>query len=353
MTTTATDPTLIDFDSDEQIDRLVDAVAAPIPTRPPIADRLFGFVDDLAATRLRTFLITSWGCAAIAAIVMCLIQRPVTVGTNVDPANVRCGLDVFLYGYPEHHVASACRHAEAPQLGVFLPVAAVVLAGLFAAVAFAVRRSLRGRPASDQPPMIVRLLRHPVQLALVIAGSVGFVVTLFALRPAPVMITSRNQLLLIRCGAPTFFGHYPDAAVRSACKRAYGGQSHWLEVGLVLTLIGLVALGSLAYSSARWRWQRIRLCAGIGVGLLAAVAVLSLLPVPVKVAVGPPAKIANCGLDAFLVGHPVKSVQSACRSHFASHAAAGIAAAALALLVAGIGAVAVLRSRRLEEVTTV
>jgi hypothetical protein len=86
--------------------------------------------------------------------------------------------------------------------------------------------------------------------------------------------------------------------------------------------------------------------------VLAVVGVLSLLPVPVKVAVGPPTKIANCGIDAFLVGHPVNSVQSACRSHFASHAAVGMGAGALALLVAGMGAIAVLRSRRLEEVTT-
>jgi len=353
MTITRPDPTVIDFDNDEQIDRLIDAAAVPKPTRPPLVDRLLRFVDELAATRLRTFLVTSWGFALIAGIAVCLLQRRVTVGTTVGPANVRCGLDVFVYGYAEHDVASACRHAEGSQLAAFLPAAAVVMAGLVAAVVFGVRRSLRARPASDQAPMIVRLLRSPVHLALVVVGSAGFVITLFALRPAPVLITNRNQLLLVRCGAPTFFGHYPDAAVRSACRRAYGGQSHWLELGLVLTLLGLGALGSLAYSTAPGRGERIRLSAWIASGVLAAIALLSLLPVPVELSVGPPAKIANCGIDAFLAGHPVKSVQSACRSHFASHAAVAIAAAASALPVAGIGAVAVMRNRRRpNEVTT-
>jgi hypothetical protein len=63
---------------------------------------------------------------------------------------------------------------------------------------------------------------------------------------------------------------------------------------------------------------------------------VALRPIDVLVRGGPTPIVARCGIDTYLVGHPDRAVESACRRHVGKDV--GVAAAAMALAFVTLGA---------------
>jgi hypothetical protein len=77
--------------------------------------------------------------------------------------------------------------------------------------------------------------------------------------------------------------------------------------------------------------------------------VIAGLPLPVTV-VGPHGNVvASCGLDTYVAGYPLQSIQAACRNHTAGHALWSSLAAMAALLALVGASVSTVRGQRLHE----
>jgi hypothetical protein len=327
---------------ERRIDEVFAALAIPLPERPPLIDRVVGLASQLLATPLRAALATLWAVAAIVMAITWLLQAQLAVGTSLGPARVSCGIDIFVYGYPEHAVDQACRHAEATRFGLFVPAAVIVVAGLVLAGLLAYRSSA---PESGPRRFVLRLWRSRVQAILAALGALAAVVGIFALRPVPVDLVRSGVLVNARCGADTYFGGYPDPFVHAACLHAYAPQAHVLEVACALIVVGLGAVLQVAFTHTPSPFHKRRLWVGVVTGALAVVALVALRPVTVTVTGGPAPVVANCGIDSFLAGYPDRAVQTACRSRFANHATVGLASGSLAILVCAGSAVTAARRR--------
>lgn len=332
---------------DETIDRAIADLAVPVEAGPPPTDRLLGFFGHLTATPLRSSLLTAWAFAAVVTAITWLAQPTRPVRTALGPARVSCGIDVYFYGYPDRAVASTCRHAEALNFGLFVPAAIAVLAGLVAAALIALNGRTVLSPVAA-PTLLTRLREVPASAALVVLGLPAVVVGLFALRPAPVTLIQNGVAITARCGADSYFGFlggYPDHNVATACSRAYSGRAHVLEICVVVALLASVVLLQLAFSKSVPGWRKLRTTVVMMAGALTVVTALALAPVAVPIGDGATPEVARCGIDTFLAGYPDQAVQSACRSHYAGHAAVGLVAGGGTLALAGWGAVAVNRRR--------
>ena len=309
------------------IDDRIAALAVPVAPGTPLVDRVMSALRALTSTPRRAAALTGW-CVALVVGVLCLAARSTaTVTGALGPARVRCGLDGFVYGYRDHAVQNACRHAEAGRLGIFVPAALVVIAGMVGAIAITGWFGRVWRAAG----------RAPVAAALVIVGVVTIPVALGALRPVSVEHLSGGTLTTAHCGADTYYLGYPDASVQAACRQAYAPHAHLLFAALVVLLVGAVAAVTLAWRSAALR--RWVLVAGTATVLLVVVAAASR---PVTVRVGAePATYASCGLDTVVAGYPDPAVQHACRQRLGTRTAAGVAAGMLTLVAGAIGLVVV------------
>jgi hypothetical protein len=186
---------------------------------------------------------------------------------------------------------------------------------------------------------------------LIVLGALAVPAGILALRPVPVDLVESGGIATAHCGADSYFFGYPDPHIDQVCHRAYAGHAGVLLATAALGLLGLVALAHLLFTSAREPSVRLRLLLGASLFLVALDAMATLHPVTVQVNEGAQPVYASCGLDTYLVGYPDYAVQSACRSHFGTHVAPGLAATALAIaaLVAvdASGAVAVaIKARR-------
>jgi hypothetical protein len=321
MTTLGVDDTLVDS--------AIAALAVPVRERASLADNAGAVWHELTATRRRAALVAVWFAALVAA-VLSAINAAVTVQTTLGPATAHCGLDVFVYGYPDSAIAHACRHAEASRTTVFIPAAIVIVVGLLAAAMVAVRVDERLKRAANI------LGRAPLDTALITLGGLGLIGGVMALRPANVEISASGSLTTARCGIDTYLFGYPDATVQHACNRAFAPHAHVLVGVLVLAAVGAAALVHLV----RGFDSRRVLAVGFGMAL-AVIAVAAVRPVTVSVPDGGAVVTASCGLDSYLAGYPDHVVQGACRSHDATHAAAALGA--IALGVVGLGVMVVTR----------
>jgi hypothetical protein len=346
-------------EDDESIDEMVASLAEPVVERPSLLDRILAFLSELTATPLRSSLLTAWAFAVIVVAVTWLVQPSVNVRTSLGPAKARCGIDVYLYGYPDRAVAGACRHAEAVNFAFFVPAMVVVLTGIVAAGLLAFRRSIRLRqpgadpqqPGADPQHFLLRLRSSPPQAALVLVGSLAAILGMFALRPVPVSLDESGSLVSAHCGVDAYFRGYPDPVIGPACKHAFAARSHWIEICGALAVIGLIALLQVAYSSPAPSWWKLRASVVVAAGAFAVITALSLAPVTVNLTEGSIPVSASCGIDTYLAGYPDQAVQSACRAHFGSRAAAGLLAGAITVGIAGFGWIAVSRPRRNVEHT--
>jgi hypothetical protein len=296
---------------------------------------------------------TLWAVAAGTVAVTATLHSTRLVHTSLGPARVSCGLNVYVYGDPDQAVDHACRHALAGNASLFALALVLVLAGL---VAMGILIGCRywSPPSAKRAEAqggAVRRGGHwvPGRWVLVGLGVVGAVVALASLRPVPLAVNESGTVVSARCGADTYFGGYPDGLIQSACRRAYSGQAHVMEVSMLLAIVGLAAVVSLLVSSSRF--DNRRLGAAVAAAVLVVVAAVTLSPVTVLVKGGPAPEVASCGLDTYLAGYPENAVQAACRSHYETKAAAGISAGLVALILAGSAIVGI--PRRLPERGTI
>jgi hypothetical protein len=261
--------------TDEEIDAAIAALAVErTPRALPTLSR--GQVSALVVAAL---------AAAIAA-----VAAAAQASTRVGVATAHCGIDVFVYGYPDGAAEHACRHLEAGRAVVFVLAAAVGLVALGVAMA----------PLLRTPRLIVAGL-----------GAAGAIVAALALRPATAELTSAGSLRTLHCGLDSYLWGYADPAINHACHRAYG--SH-LTVLVPALLVSLAVAGGVLAARGRRVVVRVSLVAALAVMLVGA-----LRPVSVVVNEGGSAFVASCGLDSVVAGYPDKSVQSACRSHVDDH----------------------------------
>jgi len=320
-----------DRPDDQRVDEAMAALAVARPQRGALSRDVVARMRPVLVSRLGPVLTVLWVLALAAALGAAFSRTTVFVHTALGPARASCGLDVYVYGYPAQAVASACGHAEASRLAVFVPAVVAVLAGLvFAGVVSwrAVRMS--GRASVWRDPM----RRAPVRAVLVGLGALAAVVVCFALRPVPAELRLSGRALSVSCGADAYFGGYPDSAVRTACGHAYGAQAHVLVDAGAVMVVGVAALVSLWVQSGSSPWRRRQRVLWVAAAAGAAVALVALVPVPVEVHTAAGPALADCGVDAFVAGYPVAALQGACRSAAAGHAEVALAA--------GVGAAAVL-----------
>jgi hypothetical protein len=318
------------------IDARVARLAIPVRERAPLADRAVRAWRELVSTPRRAALATI-GCVALVVAVVCAIPTTRAVRTALGPARAHCGLDIFVYGYPDHGVRSACRSAESARLALFLPAALVALVVLGAGLWLSIKAA--GRPLLDA------VRQAPARAALVLAGLVAIPAGVGALRPSIVDFVGPGSLTTAHCGADAYFFGYPDPVVLHACRRAYAGHAHVLEISAVVVATGLAATLHMLYSRARSPADKRRLLLAGTVVILAVAVAAALRPVTVRVGQSAPAVYATCGLDTFVAGYPDATVQHACRPHLRMHAAGGLAAVFLILVAAGGAALLVPRQR--------
>lgn len=330
--------------AEERVDRLLAELALPVPERPSLLDGILGLSRELTSTPRRAALATSWVFAFVLMWIVWLVQPTVTARTSLGAVTARCGIDVFVYGYPNPPVARTCRSAEAVHFALFVPAALVVVTGIVAAVVFAVRYDVFASGVGGGK-LLPALRRARVQVSLAGLGAVAVVIGLMALRPATAEFVRSGVLITSQCGADTYFGGYPDRAVLSACGRAYAGHAHVLEAACLVALIGTAALIQVLYATFREPRHRRRLTAVLAGVVLAATSAIALRPVDVTVPHQSAPVVASCGVDTFLVGYPQAAVQTVCRSNYGSHAALGLVAGTLAIAMLGWGALCGRRQR--------
>lgn len=318
--------------SGEEIDRRLAGLARPVPERPSGAARLEAVLAGISTTPRQAALATTWLFSLVVMIVALLGRTSVSIQSSLGAARVRCGLDSFIYRYPDPAVARACHHAEAARFGLFVPALLVVMAGLAHGLRLAVRTTGARRSAPGR--VLARLRKAPVQATLASLGMVAVVVGVFALRPAPLELVRSGALVSARCGADSYFGSYPDPTVAAACSRAYAGRAHVLIGALVVALVGLAALVQVSYRMASPGGRR-RLAAALVAGALAVGTLWGFWPVTVNITGGPAPVVASCGMDTYVAGFPDAQVQSVCRSVYTPHAALGLTSGAIGLAVAG------------------
>lgn len=307
MTQTAAAP-------DDVIDLAVAALAQPVDVRPPLGDRLAAWARELTSTPRRAAMATAW-CFALLVAAAALAPSSASVQTATGPARADCGLDTFLYGYPDTAVRGACRHAEAGRLALFLPAALVVLAGIVAAAATAGRR----RPT-------------PVRLGLWALLACAAIASVLSLRPATAELPGRGTLATAHCGADTFFLGYPDHAVETACRHAYAPHARVLFGAVFLGAFAVVALAATGgHRPGRRRAAPLALA-----GAAAVVAACLLWPVTVSFGSGASAATARCGVDTVIAGFPDHAVERACRDRVGHRAAGAVGAILIALTGAGL-----------------
>jgi hypothetical protein len=328
---------LTDLADDEATDEALEALTVQVRRHRSLLDILTVSMGHLWQTPNWAAATTIWVFAVITVAVTATLHSTRLVRTSLGPARVSCGLNVYVYGDPDQAVDHACRHALAGSATLFVLALVVVLAWLAATGVLVGRRywSLRSaNRAEAQGGALLgggRWVRGP--WVLVGLGVVGAVAALGSLRPVPLAVNESGTVVSVRCGADTYFGGYPDGLVQSACRRAYSGQAHVMEVSMLVAAIGLGALISILVISRRF--DNRRLWAGVAAAVLAVVAAVTLSPVTVLVRGGAAPEVASCGLDTYLAGYPEYAVREACRSHYETKAAAGIPAGLVALILAG------------------
>jgi hypothetical protein len=328
MTLLTVPPNVAGLDAleDREIDARFAALTLAIPER---ASWRTDFARLGIASRRWRLLGALWCCAVVVAVTTLAWRPQVRVTTGIGPARVSCGLDIYVYGYPQHAVAHACRQAESGRLALFLPALIVVVVGVVVLLVVGLRQA---RGTGRWARIVAGVRRAPVRSALVLLGVPAAAVALFALRPFPADLTIAGNPVQVSCGANAYFEGFSGSVIQTACRHAYSGQAHVLVDAGAIALVGLVAFCSLVYSLTRQPRRRRRLLWLFGAILCAAVAVVALLPVPLEVTGPSGTAFASCGLDSYLAGYPLQSVQAACRSHMAGHALLFAVAGVVALL---------------------
>ncbi len=316
-------------------------LAQPVEEREPFVDRVArGWRQVSAAPRWGALLMLVAVAIVIAAIAA--VPRTITVDTPAGAASARCGLDAVVSSYPDHAVADACRSAETSRFAVFVPAALIVFGGMIA-IAVALLRAARARGRSRLVAAVDRLRASPLHTALVVIGLAGVVVAIVSLRPAVVEIPG-TPFVTARCGIDAYLSHYPDSAVGTACEHAAAGHAHAFFVGIALVAVGLAGAAHLVWRTATHDSARFTLAAVLVALVLVFGGAVALQPVAVALEQNGAPIVANCGIDTYVGGHPDAAVQSACRSHFGGHAAAG-GVAVVGLGVLGAAAIAWPRRR--------
>jgi hypothetical protein len=327
----------------DEIDEGVASLVLPVGPRQPVVERLRTAGRELTSTPRRAALATA---AAMCAVLALAAMWPTTihVGSSIGPTTVRCGLDSFVYRYPDQHVVTGCRHAEAGRLALFIPcllVAGCAMAGA-ALVALTRSRASDGRLAA----FAEQLIRSPARAASSVALGASSIVAILALRPATVETLRGGDLLTIRCGADTYFFGYPDAAIDHTCSRAYAGHAAVLGVALGVGLAAALALAIMGVARAARARQRRLVGAVLFVAATVTVAVFGLRPAPVRIDEGGTAVTASCGVDAVVAGYPDRAVQRVCRAHVAHRL---VTAAGVELGIAGVAVMVAVGHRRRRE----
>ena len=312
---------------DEEVDRWLATTASAESVRPKVlGERILGWVHQITATRLGAAACAVWVFAVIVGVVSWAVQPTVNIASGSTSRIVaNCGLDSFFYGYPDPAVQSACRHAEAAPLSLFILSVVVVSAGALAAILSICRRAAIARPGPLSAPLRLVPWLFAVAIAAVVVG-------VLALRPAPAQMVQAGQLTNLRCGIDTYLFGYPDHAVQDLCHRAYDNEFHVVLAAVLIGATDLVILGwVLTRTSGRWPLRR-TLTLALALGLAVA-SLIALRPVTVSLRESGGPVVVNCGLDVYIAGYPDRSVQSACRHSYTSHAATGLGLAVLSLLV--------------------
>jgi hypothetical protein len=181
---------------------------------------------------------------------------------------------------------------------------------------------------------------------VILLGVLSIGVAAVALRPATVEIVGSGRLTTARCGADSYLFAYPDPVVHHACRTAYAPHAHVLLGALAVALVALVALGNLLGRDGR----RLLLLATAAAVALAIVLLAVLRPLDIAVPENGTSVVASCGFDSYVAGYPDHAVQSACRSHVATHAADALGAAALAAV--GLGGLALASEDRRKRIAS-
>lgn len=309
------DPPLPEGFDDDAADRYLQSEAFEVADRESLPAVLAAFWQRLTETPRRAAAVTAWVFALLVALVCLVAQPTVTVQSGPVARQVKCGVDIYLYGYPDRGVQSACQNAEAVRFGLFVPAVIIVLIGVFAALLLALRSS-----AEDGKDSV---WRDPLLRAGVGVGALALLVDAFALRPAPVELVSGGQLMTARCGADSWLFGYPDPAIQSACGRAYDGHAYALVVATIFLLAAAgVVMSRLVGASSRWDARR--LAVAVSGAVLAVAGAVALVPVSVVVDEAGGPVTAQCGIDSYLAGYPDHAVLVACRAHYGGHLLAGV-----------------------------
>jgi hypothetical protein len=173
----------------------------------------------------------------LAVVVGAFALQPVGAQYQQDnnAIEVSCGIDTYLYGYPDPDVRSACDRAysgHARVLGVAAALglgAAVVLAGIL----------LFQSP--DNRELLRRLL---VMIGVVVVG-----IALIKMLPVAVQVRSRPTPVIVSCGVDTILAGHPEALVQSACRHEVSSNA---IVGLGAAAVGVTLfLAAAVMSSGR------------------------------------------------------------------------------------------------------
>ena len=189
--------------------------------------------------------------------------------------------------------------------------------------------------ASRARAAVERMRRTPVRAVLVCLALVAVVVGVVALKPASASYIDRGEAVHVDCGADAYFFGHPDTTVARVCGRAYAGRAHLLEASLLFVALGVVAAASVAFSAVSRRARRtfgLVVCAGV----LAIIGVAALGPVVTQLGDANAPTTVSCSLDTYLVGHPDRTIASACRSRYGTHALVALTALVGSIAAGGV-----------------
>lgn len=311
-------PSLI---SDGALPPPVEPSATPVVPPGRVWRATRAHVARLLSTPAGAALFTAWSFAVVIGIA-CLLPTHTTVETMWGTGRARCGLDVFVFGYPDPGVSGACRSAEATRFALFIPAVLMTVGGGAVAAVMAIRASRWWGNLHFRATSWIRA--RPVRSAIVAAGALAVAPLTWSLRPVSSTITWSGQLAAVNCGPDGYFAGAGDPRLSSACGALYGTHAHVLIGSGIVVSAGLATVVQVWLARLAAPSRRLAGMAVVG-ALSGAAALVALTPVAVlaRTEAGQPV-LARCGLDTYLAGYPDDAVQSVCRSHFGGHAAAGI-----------------------------
>jgi hypothetical protein len=226
-----------DLDTFEGLDGYV-----PPPYVPPatLDERLLAAWRLITRTPGRAALATLDVCAGVA-FVIALRPIPVTTVDASGPLHAHCGISFYVGGSSNRAVESACRYAYASRIPVLVLLGLIVGASTLLLVR-AVTHPAPSDGESGWRRLWNEVTQTPARAALATFDVAALLGVIAAAQPVTVASSDRTGFMRAHCGLGYYLFGVGDAAVRTACRRAYSSHAAVFFVLLAALVVGTGAL---------------------------------------------------------------------------------------------------------------